>query len=33
MRVQENQRVTAPAVPGGDGIMVRGGDGETIVRR
>ena len=33
MRVLENQRVTAPDVPGGDGIMVRGDDGETIVRR
>ena len=33
MRVLENERVTAPAVPGGDGIMVRGDDGETVVRR
>ena len=33
MRALENERVTAPAVPGGDGIMVRGGDGKTIVRR
>lgn len=33
MRVLENERVTAPAVLGGDGIMVRGDDGETVVRR
>lgn len=33
MRALENERVTAPAVPEGDGIMVRGDDGETVVRR